>query len=251
MSLTGHEPGPALFGNAYEASGGAACALTVPPTDVKSAFLRALVLRVPFTLLLTGAAASLLYAGVVRPSRWFNATVVGLAALLVALPAAALNLRFFSAAYPPMCGDLRRPAGVNDLTYEVNVSREFVAALEGLPKEVVELEVIHGFQTATPATPKATLSGDGFKADFGESSIHTVPKAPLIAALRRSPKLTLEAHGLPEQALMTGWQRNGLPDRRLLSAGELLDAHQHPALPLLEIRARETTRTRLLLLGGF
>ena len=142
------------------------------------------------------------------------------------------------------------------LRLEVDVSSRFVEALQALPDDVTELEILDGYRNAVPpgSATRVALVGDGLRIELPNSYWPpAVSRDAVVAALRRTPRLALEVthpSALPVDG-STGWQRNGLPGRRLIVDGRVLDASEQPVLPLLEIRARKPDHAFLPDLVGF
>ena len=259
-SLTGLDPTPALFrGSATVADAGLASSVVenVTQPSVAGTLSRALILRAPFVLLFlltafllfrmrsfSGAGASKVRVG----SAW--AAGLGVAFVLLAGPAW-LNLRTRADSFPAF-GDFMSRFKGSTLRYEIDISPDFLGRLESLPDDVRELEVVQGFRFARRDNPDARvmLIGAGLRVELGAALTHTVARDGLIRALRASPRLALEAANLADSAVQ-GWQKNGLPGRRLSVGDRVLSPEEQTILPLFEIRAREPGGVRLLLLAGF
>ena len=264
VSLTGAEPAPRLFfGSATLLDAGLVpCTAAVMRVMAPEHYwLRALVVRAPFLLLTVGAALSLLRAGLLHVGgEPLGATVRaywltgGLAVLVGA--SALINYPTRAQGFPSFCNHNLGAAAGRHLRYEVDVSPQFLARLDALPADVKDLEILHGFRQAPSVDPsvQVALVGDGLRVEFSRTDpVPRVNRVAVIAALHRTPRLALEvthASAAPITAA-AGWQRNGLPGRRLIVDGRNLEFAEQPVLPVLEIRARQPGGMFLPDLVGF
>ena len=261
-SLTGFEATPTLFrGNSTVADAGAAVCTNQIATSTASykTISQAMILRTPFTLLCLAAVILVVPAlashqnGMLSLRKNHVWATASLAALIMLLTPALLNLWLRSADFPTLCSWLASVSRESSLRLEVDLSPEFLATLEALPADVQQLELLHGFRNAKMANREAevTLIAEGLRVEFGPTLTHTIPRDEFLRAAGASPRIAIEAQNLASPAILEGWQRNGLPGRRLLSEGRTVNADQQRILPLLEIRARGKSGSRLLLVAGF
>ncbi len=256
MSLTGAEPAAVMFGGSASLSDAGLYIPSVPPIGVNYIPLFGLVSRLPLAIYVVGLIA---WGVSSRRSRIVGAAAVllglwlmpGIVALLNPVPEPFLTT---------MSAEVIAPSGAT-ARYTIHLSDRFVAALRQFTNEPVIVEFQYGMGYSQTWR---VMAGDRQVPTQGPVEISQpsydifklyVSLPELLKALDHSNnELTIEIPSGPEQRTSAfGWQRQGLPGRKLVDATTGSD-WLAPDIPAFELRVyREIGQGKLgaLLLVGF
>ncbi|MBM3888659.1 MAG: hypothetical protein FJ388_05980 [Verrucomicrobia bacterium] len=227
INMTGHEPVPRQLGGTSRAEEGGMFVPRPATTPIWcsaiiAAFARSfyLLYLVPLVLLLPLSRATRGYAVLACLAITVGVSAIGRWALRER-PA----VRWILASY-------QIPPGTH-LEHTVRLSPRFVEALkEALRTETTSVEF--GIGLARDAVWTVKIGDQLMDTQPGKwPHSRTMSKAAFLEAINRSSEVSLVAENPTNRmALLSGWQRNGLQDRKLTG-------FECPVLPLFEIRARQ------------
>ncbi|MGE5243941.1 MAG: hypothetical protein ACM3SQ_06915, partial [Betaproteobacteria bacterium] len=256
-SLTGTDPVPTLFrGTASMLDAGMirwSGQMTAPHLPFRAACANVFVIRAPVLSLIAICVVLAAQTKTVR-LRWTRSRGLVAAAVAMAfLFGPAVNLTALSATFPAVVVSPALPYAGSALHYEVDVSDDVVNEIERLPARIHSFELVQGFRGAKIANPDISviLGGQGLRVELGAAAVHTIGRREIVDALTKSHTLTLDVTSSPRPILIEGWQKNGLPHRRLMTAGRVLSPIQEPLLPLFELRARDPKAGNLMVRAWF
>jgi hypothetical protein len=257
LSLTGHDAVPTLFhGDASLAAAGGVACRDLMPTAVpvmSRGTVGALILRLPFALLCAAALGFLMRARLLPTGRYIGARGVAFSTAALLMFPAVVNIPMRADSFPALCYDRRFPARAQTIELALDVSPVFVEKLQALPADVVDIEIFQGFRLLRlgSAQIRTTLFiGDTELPLTSATLLDQIDRATVANAFATSRRVVLRAENLPPDALIEGWQRNGVPGRTL-TTDRAITPDVDKVLPMLEIRARRSRGSQVLLFAGF
>ena len=257
LSFTDGTNGPFVIGgNKRLDEFGFSCPNSMRIHTMKGHGWQALALRLPFAILICLNIYYLLFRKTSRKNQHLVARIAALTVLFLFLAPFPILANIHTKqpiASACVLPQTKMRAGTN-LTYEIEISPNFLRALETYDQSTNFVELHHGFFDLQP-TPNSMIIGEiwigGAKFEVSKDKIQRLNFASVIEGLKRNPKIIFQSIQQRHPYQIYGWQANTLTGRQLSINTPKSTSDYVPILPSIELRVRRNSPNSPLLLIGF